>query len=457
MARLGLEEIADMKVKRLLVGLAALLATGGAMAAYIVSPTVHDGQSGEAPELGRPGPFRIGTVVAPMALPERGRITTTSALTGRLTMAARSVPVRYWYPADAAAEGLPVRYDHVMRFPGKPPYPVASQGIAIADAKPLKGKKFPLVLMSHGYGGWNTQFSNLAEHIASRGYVVAAIDHEDMIADGVASFLVSFGNVLVDRSLDQRQVLAQLIADVQARKAPFLELVDLQNIGLLGYSMGGYGALATAGAPYRFDDGPLAKLPKAAQASLRQASAQPAAVKSLILVSPWGGQPDSRAWDAAALAQVKLPVLLIAGNRDDVVDFKEGVSWLYDHLTAAQRYLLVYREARHNIVGNEFALGDDAPFMAAEFLKEPVWRSDRLNAINQHFVTAFLDLTLKGEADKRAYLDVPTVDSDSAEWPASFGEQLNGKVAGSKQDKYWRGFQRRWATGLELHRTGPTP
>ena len=114
--------------------------------------------------------------------------------------------------------------------------------------------------------------------------------------------------------------------------------------------------------------------------------------------------------------------------------------------------MLVYREARHNIVGNDFDLADDAPFMAAEFLKEPVWRSDRLNTINQHFVTAFLDLTLKGDEAKRAYLDLPTVNSDQGEWPTSFAEQLNGTVAGPAQDKYWRGFQRRWATGLEMYR-----
>lgn len=52
------------------------------MAAYVVTPTVHEGQSGEAPELGRSGPYRLGTAVAPMALPGRGQVTGMSALTG---------------------------------------------------------------------------------------------------------------------------------------------------------------------------------------------------------------------------------------------------------------------------------------------------------------------------------------------------------------------------------------
>ncbi len=455
MLRFWIESVMVIRVKRILIGVAAVLVAGGAMAAYVTTPTVHEGRTGEAPELGRAGPHQLGTTTMSMALPGRGKISAMSALTGKLEAANRTLTVRYWYPADPAAKGQGVRYDHVMHFPGHPPFAVASKGTALADAKPLAGKTFPLVLMSHGYGGWNTQFSNLAEHIAAQGYVVAAIDHDDMIAKDVTSFMISFASVLMDRSLDQRQVLTQITADVAAGKAPFLKLVDTANIGLIGYSMGGYGAISTAGAPYRYDDGPLANLPEAARKSLQDAAAGPVPIKSLVVFSPWGGQPDSRAWNEAGLAKLKLPVLIVSGNQDDVVNFKDGVSWLFRSMTGAQRHMLVYREARHNIVGNEFTLSESDPFMAAEFLKEPVWRSDRLNAINQHFVTAFLDLTLKGEAEKRAYLDLPTVDSDAGEWPTSFAEQLNGTLAGPGQDKYWRGFQRRWATGLEMHRAAP--
>ena len=447
-----------MNVKRVLLGLTALLIGGGVMAGYELTPKVHAGMPGEAPELGRAGQYPIGTAVAPMTLPGRAEVTALSAISGHATPESRTLSIRYWYPAAAgvpaaASQAAPVRYDHVMHFPGHPPFAVASTGSAVPAAPPAAGK-FPLVVMSHGYGGWNTQFSNLAEHIASRGYVVAAIDHGDMAADSVASFILSFANVMVDRTLDQRQVLAQLAADAKARKTPWLAAADLNAIGLIGYSMGSYGALATAGAAYRLDAGPLAKLPAAAQESLRRAAAQPVPVKSLIVFAPWGGQPDSRAWNAAGMAGIKVPTLMVAGSQDDVVDYKNGVNWLFQNMTGAERYLLVYREARHNIVGNTFELSGKDPFMAAEFLKEPVWRSDRLNAINQHFVTAFLDLTLKGDRAKRAYLDVPTADADAGEWPTSLGEQLNGTTAGPEQGKYWRGFQRRWATGLELHKAG---
>ena len=440
-----------MNKKRIFLGILAVLAAGAAGAAYMVTPTVHEGQTGEAPELGRQGTYPIGTIVQSFTLKNRTRISGWGAVTGNLEAADRTLKVRFWYPSDGPAINGGVRYDHVMQLPGKQAFSIASKGFAITDAAALKGKKFPLVLMSHGYGGWGTQFSNLAEHIASHGYVVASIEHADMPADSIASFLLSFGNVLVDRTLDQRQILAQILVDAKKGANAHLSLVDPENVGLIGYSMGGYGAIATAGADYGFDKDPMTNIPDTARKQLQEVAKQPVPIKALVTFAPWGGQPESRAWNAGSLSKINVPVLIVSGNQDDVVKFKDGVSWLFDNMAGADRYMLVYREARHNIVGNEFTLGSDAPFMAAEFLKEPVWRSERLNAINQHFVTAFLDVSLKGDATKRAYLDVPTVDSNVGEWPTTFGEQLNGTVAGAKQDKYWHGFQRRWATGLELH------
>jgi predicted dienelactone hydrolase len=40
------------------------------------------------------------------------------------------------------------------------------------------GRAKPLALISHGYGGRNTDYSFLAEALAARGYVVASVQHE---------------------------------------------------------------------------------------------------------------------------------------------------------------------------------------------------------------------------------------------------------------------------------------
>ena len=437
------------------MGLLAVLIIAGGTLAYVVQPTVHAGTTGESPELGRSGAFEIGTVETRYLLRNRSRITGWGAVTGSLATGDHELAVRFWYPSDAVSARTPTRYTHELTAGGQQPILVTSEGFAVEQAAALPGRQFPLVLLSHGYGGWNTQFSNLAEHIASHGYVVASIEHRDTPADGITATLLSFANVLVDRTLDQRQILAQIIAGAKAKKTPYLAQIDPANIGLIGYSMGGYGAIATAGAAYEFKSQLMSKLPDASQTQLRTAAETPAPIKALVTFAPWGGQPDNRAWNSQTLANIRVPVMLISGNQDDVVNFKSGVTWLYDNMIGTERYMLVFREARHNIVGNDFVLGKNERSAAYEFLKEPVWRSDRLNAINQHFVTAFLDLTLKGDLAKRAYLAVPIVDSNAGDWPISFGEQLNGTTAGSEQVNYWRGFQRRWAVGLEMHRKVP--
>ena len=441
-----------MKKRYFLVGFVALIAAGVGATAYVISPTVHPGQSGEAPELGRTGDYHVGTIESEFPLENRTRITAMSAITGDLDAADRRLSVRIWYPAQSAPEGEPAQYTHQMNLPGKEPFAIVSRGIAYPGATPLTGEKFPLVLMSHGYGGWNTQFSNLGEHIASRGYVVASIDHADVLGDGVASAILSFGNVLVDRTLDQRQIMAQIISAADNASSGYHALVDPERVGLLGYSMGGYGAIASAGAPYSFESDLMSNIPEAAKQQLQEATRDSLPIQALIAISPWGGQPDTRAWSADSISKVDIPTLIISGNQDDVVNFDEGVSWLFNNMTGTNRHMLVYREARHNIVGNDFDVGEDTPFAALEFLKEPVWRSDRMNAINQHFVTAFLDWRLKGEEGKATFLNVPTVRSNEGEWETSFGEQLNGKLSGTEETGYWRGFQRRWAAGLEMHR-----
>ncbi|MBV7265181.1 alpha/beta hydrolase family protein [Erythrobacter ani] len=331
------------------------------------------------------------------------------------------------------------------------------EGRAHPDAPALRaeqfGGKLPLVIMSHGFNGWSTQFSTLAEHIASRGYVVASIDHADRKLEGATDFIHSFANVLASRSLDQRQVISQILSSADANQTGPYALIDTDRIGLIGYSMGGYGAIATAGGDYDYESGTFDTVPDAALEPVRASASEDAGIDALIAFAPWGGAPDNRVWSADTLAQVTAPVLIVAGNQDDVSGFDNGISWIFDSMTGTDRRMLVFREARHNIVGNAFQQSTDVPFQAIEFVNEPVWRQDRINGINQHFVAAFLDLHLKGDAAKAAYLDVPTQNSNDSQWETSFGEQLNGKLAGDDEPEHWRGFQRRWALGLDMYST----
>lgn len=370
----------------------------------------------------------------------------------RITVSVRGAPrtlaVMIWYPASARPDVTPQTYRRHLVPAGGAPLDITTDGIAVAAAPPLPGR-FPLVVMSHGFGGWAGGMTYLAENLASKGYVVAAIDHADgQGGSGGADGRLRVAGSIINRARDQQSVIVELTAFYRFREHWIGDHVDRANIAVIGYSMGGFGVLATAGAVYDKDSTTVRQLGRRLDDQTVRTSVP--GLKAIVAIAPWGGQPPYRAWTPAALAGITVPSLWIDGDRDDVSDYANGVHWLYDHATASHRWLLTYREARHNVGGNPpppETLG--RPDLAENFA-EPVWRSERIAAINQHFVTAFLDRFLKGDAAHGAFLDVPMVDGDFATWP----EAATGSATAA-QATYWPGFQRRWLLGLTLQHDQP--
>eukprot|EP01037_Dinobryon_pediforme_P006442 gene6442-6509_t len=328
---------------------------------------------------------------------------------GTVERAPRKLPLTIWYPALASAKAPHAHYVPQVWGPqnGGPKARSGYTGAARLNAVPVRGAHFPLVVFSHGYRNWATGFSDLAEHLASRGYVVAAIDHHDAEPSSAMPRLVSFAMTVATRTADQRFVIDRLAHDA----GPLADVYDPRAIALIGYSMGGFGALATAGAGYD-PAGPLAaRLPAGALAPwLDRAGGLPvpAGLRAVVAFAPWGGEPPLRAWQPAGLSAIHLPLLLVAGDHDDVSGYANGIHWLFDQAVHADRTLLVYQNAHHNIVGDGVAGIAHPGFAWVERLEEPVWRRDRILAVNRHFVTAFLDSVFRPAGGNGRYLDVPT-------------------------------------------------
>jgi len=354
---------------------------------------------------------------------------------------ARSLAVTVWYPALHG--GTSTTYRRHLEPATGAALDITTEGIAVADATPAAGR-FPLVVISHGFGGWAAGMTYLAENLASKGYVVASIDHADGQGGGSgAAGLVRVAGAIINRARDQQAVIAALSSRAAAPNDTIGRHIDATNIAVIGYSMGGFGVVATGGAPY--DKAAPSLGPLGGLLDDQTVRKTIPGLKAIVAIAPWGGQPPYRAWSEAGLRGLAVPSLFIAGDRDDVSIYADGIHWLYDHATASNRWLLTYREARHNVGGNPPPPETLTRPDLAENFAEPVWRSDRINAINQHFVTAFLDRFLKGDAAHGAFLDVPTVDSDVAQWPTG-----GPGFATSAQAGYWPGFQKRWLLGLEL-------
>jgi predicted dienelactone hydrolase len=337
-------------------------------------------------------------------------------------------------------------------LPSEPPAPPVSfsvRGIAVRDAPalpPSMAAGYPLVIVSHGYSNDPAAMTWLTENLASKGYVVAAIRHDDPpITDRTR-----FAGPLLRRPLD-----IVFVADSLRRTLAHEKLIDPTRLALVGYSMGGYGVLAAAGATFDPEGPPTKMIPgDLLRPYVRGGPLQDAmTVKGLLAVvaiSPAGGGALA-AWGADGLLGITAPLLLIAGDSDRTVDYPSGAFAMFGMAKNAHRYLLTFKGAGHSIGLNPAPSAMRARLWDEDWFEDPVWRKDRVNAISAHFITAFLDVHVKGEADRADYLDVAVAESSMGAWPVAVPAPAYDAYSGGRGEvTLWKGFQRNHAAGLEL-------
>ncbi|MDI6098785.1 hypothetical protein QLQ12_09255 [Actinoplanes sp. NEAU-A12] len=266
------------------------LITGGAVAAVALPVPAFPQPS---------GPFAVGTTVTQWTDPDREETATAEADGGR------TVVVQFWYPALPGSPDAP-RAQYLGRtreeadtvaaaaagYLGIPGLvldgPTRARTHAVHDAAPAAGR-FPVVLFSPGLGGVRTQNTAWAEELASRGYLVAGVDHPYdsaavMLADGrtLRTRIAAGGDRAEDarrrlgwttvRASDLSFVLTQLgRLDRGEIPGPFTGRLDTGRVAATGHSLGGAAAMWAAHRDPRFtavinlDGGP-----EPAQGPLRQ-------------------------------------------------------------------------------------------------------------------------------------------------------------------------------------------
>jgi len=395
----------------------------------------------DAPELAARGPHAVGVRTLTITNPDQPDILQFDKATGKAPLTPRVLPIEVWYPATIpAGQREHTTYESTLTPRGAPPIPYQTAGKALRDAPPKTGERYPLVIVSHGYPGSRVFLTWLTENLASKGYVVAAIDHTDSVSGAVRGF----ASTLLNRAADQLFTIDALAALARQPGHPLNGIVDTSRVAIVGYSMGGYGALAASGAGYSKQGGSARMVPGGYfedwTAGNAKFDARPRThIKAVVAIAPWGAQPPNNNWDAAGLAGLRIPSLFIAGDQDDISGFELGTKRAFEGAVNSNRCLLVFENARHNVGGNPAPPEARANFGTLESFEEPVWRKERITSINQHFITAFLDLNLKGDETRRAYLTVAVPRSNDAKDASTL----------------WKGFQRRWAVGLQLHCVTP--
>lgn len=325
--------------------------------------------------------------------------------------------IKTWYPAvgDGTAR---IDYDVVLKFPGFPADPVAIHGNAIDGAPVAEGGPYPLVVLSHGFGLNPEWYHDLAEHLATHGFVVLAPEHTE------ADWFTEVLGATIDRPVEVSEVIDY--AELPAQRG----WIDSDRVAVLGHSYGGYTALASAGA--RFDPDSLAARCEAVSDPMMSAYFCDSFVGQEDVLAAhlgldttpdglWPSLADTRvdsvvsiAGDAYlfgenGLSAVQVPVMSIGGTADTGTPWDWGSQLTFDHIGSEERALVGLEGAEHMIAT---ASCDDMPFTqamppeyAGYFCQDPAWDKAAAHDVIHHLTTAWLKHTLDGNAEALGALD----------------------------------------------------
>jgi predicted dienelactone hydrolase len=217
-------------------------------------------------------------------------------------------------------------------------------------------EKFPLIVLSHGRGSTGLVYAWLAEYLAARGYVVAALDHYRANAnDRSVVYLAS--------KLWQRPVDVAIDITYLTTQEPWRSVIDATRIGIAGHSQGGFTALWVGGAKvnaerylafqrrwkndlgiprYLRDEMPVDATPALEVADRR--------VKAAFAMAP--GVVQAFGMDAAGLAAMKVPAYIIVGAGDTVTPAANNATFAAQHIAQA-KLVVIPGPVGHEIFVNE--------------------------------------------------------------------------------------------------------
>lgn len=165
----------------------------------------------------------------------------------------RLFPCEIWYPAAAQHTGQDLAAETQDRFTAPPTNTVRRQ-LAVRDAVSRAGTH-PLIIFSHSSGGSRRGATFLCTHLSSHGYIVAALDHSEVLAAELARKVdetpqqksARWQALIASRVPDVLFLLNHLLGSASLFDGQVGKLeakVDPTQIGIVGHSFGGWTALA---------------------------------------------------------------------------------------------------------------------------------------------------------------------------------------------------------------------
>ena len=239
------------------------------------------------------------------------------------------------------------------------------------------------------------------------------------------------------------------LASLEGNDPLFGDMIDANNTGIVGYSMGGYGLVNNLGGGYSdemvgsFLAPPNGLLAEHASGNPDYRNQLDSRIKAGVAVGPWG--MNTNFWRPEDLAGISVPTLYIAGSADTVSGYERGTRKIFEAAVNSDRYLLTFKNAGHNAgapIPLPVEIRDSETQLGSGHYTDPVWDNVRMNNVMDHFVTAYFDYHLKGEASRLEYFDLVPDGADAVY------SMLDGQA--NDDHTYWTGFGSGTAVGLMM-------
>ncbi|KAI9133836.1 alpha/beta hydrolase [Acaryochloris sp. CCMEE 5410] len=219
----------------------------------------------------------------------------------------------------------------------------------------------PIVVISHGLNSNRDSYGYLAEHLASYGFVVVMPEHIGSNTNQLQALMlgrvkeVTQPTEFLDRPLDVQFVLDEL--ERLSTSDPMLQgQLNLDQVGVIGQSFGGYTALALAGATINFEQlqqdcgsrlkdtinislilqCQVIKLPQR-----RYELADPR-IKGSIAINPVTSSVLGE-----TLSQIQTPVMFVSGSADKVSPSLLEQATPFTWLTVTDKYFVLMQGGTH--------------------------------------------------------------------------------------------------------------
>ena len=277
---------------------------------------------------------------------------------------------------------------------------------------------FPTIVISHGVAEDRETFAYAARHLASYGFAVAVLEHPGSDAKKFQQFFAGLdsppeADELIDRPMDVKFVLDQLqrLNDSDENSTTNLKgKLNLQQVGAIGHSYGGYTALVLAGATIDFkqvrkfcDRNTSLNLSSFLQCRANEliqtpTTLQDSRIKAVMAINPL----NSIVLGKSGLSKIQVPVMLMGGSEDIITPAVPEQVIPFTWLQTPVKYLAIIEKGTH------FSTSERLDASAEKVLPVPAELIGPNPAIAQTYVkalsVAFFQTNLLNQQQYRPYL-----------------------------------------------------